>query len=91
MSITRIFIILSGILGMSGVLITAIEFDPDTPWFSVGLLCISIACLCGVGACLSFHRTRIIAAFDVGFQAGYRKGRRIGTPKVINLRQHSRK
>lgn len=83
MSIAAMLVLIGGGLGMSGIATTAAEFDPNQPWFYLGLTGISASVMTVLSGVLLSRRTRIVRAFDVGFQAGYAKGRRAGRPRVI--------
>lgn len=90
MSAAVVMALASGLVGMGGILDTALNFDPRDPWYGVGLLATGAAVACAIGAVLLSHRSRILAAFDVGRKVGYREGRKRSSLAVVERRQRSR-
>jgi hypothetical protein len=90
MSVAVVLALVAGMVGMSGAVTTILNFDPDSPWFGLGLLALGLAAVSGLTAYVVSHRTKIIEAFDVGFQAGVRKGIRRGRPTVVRLKDRQR-
>lgn len=63
-------------VGLGGVAIVNQDFDPDNPWFFVGLTVIILTAIAS-NAVMREARTRTMNdEFDTGYRVGYRAGRR---------------
>lgn len=90
MSISVLMYGVSGFLGMSGTATVATDFDPSSPWYGLGVMAVAVASGCGLTGMVLSHRSRVVAAFDIGYVAGYRKGIRRGRPVVVDVRERQR-
>ncbi len=69
-----VLIIVIVVLGLG---LIAIDWDPDEPWFFVGLILVVVATILAVGLGLLMSRTMLEDEFAVGYRVGYRAGRRV--------------
>lgn len=69
--------------GGVGSLLTAAFFNPEEPWFFVGMLLILIGCA-GVTCGTVIKRARTMdEEFHAGYSVGYREGRRVPPLEVV--------
>lgn len=90
MSITAALFVTSGSLGMSGIVDTIVNFNAQSPWYYVGLLLVGMAGTTGLAGTVMTKRARINTAFDIGFDAGFKRGRCVGRPVVVDLDDRER-
>lgn len=80
----RKFAAIAVLLALSGACLTSACFNADSPWFFIGLLFVILAAMGGACAYFAGKRGTVDDAYEMGYQAGFRKGERV-RPKVIRL------
>jgi len=73
------------VIGNAGVGVTVLDFNPDHPWFFVGLSLILLAGMCFNTGYIVRRTRRLNEEFSAGYRVGERAGRRSSRPVVVNL------
>lgn len=73
------------LIGAIGTAVTALDFDPDNPWFFVGLSLVLLAGTCANTGYVARRTGRLDEEFSAGYRVGERAGRRISRPVVVEL------
>lgn len=69
---------------LASVVLIAADFDPDSPWYYLGLTLLVISGMGGVCWFFAGKRATLDDAYEIGYQAGFHRGERV-KPKVIRL------
>lgn len=59
---------------VGGASATALNFTPSSPWLFFGLILAQVGATFLVAGLLLSARTRIVRAFDIGFESGFKAG-----------------
>jgi hypothetical protein len=70
-----------------GVVVVAYNFDTMRPWFYIGNGICAASVVAGFLAATTNRRQSIDEAFEAGYAAGYKRGRRVGQPTVLHFPQ----
>ena len=80
----RRFAALTIVVALAGLVLTSADWDPTNALFFLVLVLILLAAMGGVCWYFAGKRATLDDAFEVGYEAGFRRGERV-RPKVIQM------
>jgi hypothetical protein len=90
MSVAMVLALVAGMVGMSGAVTTILNFDPDSPWFGLGLLALGLAAVSGLTAYVVSHRTKHHRGVRRRVPGRREEGHSPGRPTVVRLKDRQR-